>query len=467
MKYQYDRTDKVSIWRYSAKLLETTLSSAIYPNQIDEEIGGKGKLGQLVEKYFFGYDLNSNPDADFSDAGLELKCTPLRELKNHKLSIKERLVCNMINYSEAHSVPFKNSHFYLKCLYMLILFYLHNSEAKTEDLIFLYSVLWKIPEKDLIIIEQDYNVIVSKIRDGKAHELSEGDTMYLGACRKGQKGDSEQSYTLPDGSVAEQTAPKRAFSLKPAYMRTILAFAEEEKERLCTNIDGINQNEMSELINSDELRHKSFDEILLGRISPYYGKGQKELCNMFGANPLAKQCFFQIANAILTEQKRRGESVDDSEEIKKSGIVFKTIRVEENGSIRESMSFKNIDYQEVLLEDEWLDSTVYELFSSKFLFVVFRKVGGEYKLNKAFFWTMPQSDLDDAYYYWQNIKTNVEKNQIDAKYFYRHGEHKKFHVRTKGKVAAQKAINPHGGFATKYCYWFNNEYVKSIIEQNE
>ena len=152
IKYQYDRTDKVSIWRYSAKLLETTLSSAIYPNQIDEEIGGKGKLGQLVEKYFFGYDLNSNPDADFSDAGLELKCTPLRELKNHKLSIKERLVCNMIKYSEAHSVPFKNSHFYLKCLYMLILFYLHNSEAKTEDLIFLYSVLWKIPEKDLIII---------------------------------------------------------------------------------------------------------------------------------------------------------------------------------------------------------------------------------------------------------------------------------------------------------------------------
>ena len=78
MKYQYDRTDKVSIWRYSAKLLETTLSSAIYPNQIDEEIGGKGKLGQLVEKYFFGYDLNSNPDADFSDAGLELKCLSLR-----------------------------------------------------------------------------------------------------------------------------------------------------------------------------------------------------------------------------------------------------------------------------------------------------------------------------------------------------------------------------------------------------
>ena len=50
MKYQYDRTDKVSIWRYSAKLLETTLSSAIYPNQIDEEIGGKGKLCISIKK---------------------------------------------------------------------------------------------------------------------------------------------------------------------------------------------------------------------------------------------------------------------------------------------------------------------------------------------------------------------------------------------------------------------------------
>ena len=36
-----------------------------------------------------------------------------------------------------------------------------------------------------IIIKKDWELINQKIKDGKAHELSEGDTFYLGACTKG------------------------------------------------------------------------------------------------------------------------------------------------------------------------------------------------------------------------------------------------------------------------------------------
>lgn len=39
--------------------------------------------------------------------------------------------------------------------------------------------------EDLKQIEEDWNLIIKKIRDGKAHEISEADTMYLGACTKG------------------------------------------------------------------------------------------------------------------------------------------------------------------------------------------------------------------------------------------------------------------------------------------
>ena len=96
MLYNYDRTSKWSILEYSKLLLGKTLEEAIAPNVIEAR-KGKGRLGQLVEEYFFGYDVNSNPDADFSDAGLELKVTPLKELKNKVLAIKERLVCTMID----------------------------------------------------------------------------------------------------------------------------------------------------------------------------------------------------------------------------------------------------------------------------------------------------------------------------------------------------------------------------------
>lgn len=172
MVQTYDRTDKWSILNHSKKLLGKTLEEAIAPMQI-QELRGKGRLGQLVEKYFFGYDLNSNQEADFSEAGLELKCTPLKELKNKAMAIKERLVLTMIDYSEDYKKPFEESHVHLKCMYMLILFYLHKSGVPVQQLTFIYSVLWQIPEKDLLIIRQDYETIISKIKSGRAHELSE------------------------------------------------------------------------------------------------------------------------------------------------------------------------------------------------------------------------------------------------------------------------------------------------------
>lgn len=97
------------------------------------------------------------------------------------------------------------------------MFYLHNSKVSKLDLQFLFAVLWKIPEKDLLIIRKDYDTIITKIRNGQAHTLSEGDTMYLGACRKGQKGDS----LMPQHNN-EMGAPRRAWSLKTAYMRIVL-----------------------------------------------------------------------------------------------------------------------------------------------------------------------------------------------------------------------------------------------------
>lgn len=46
----------------------------------------------MVEELFFGYNINNNSEADFSEAGLELKCTPLLKSKtDNTYRIKERL----------------------------------------------------------------------------------------------------------------------------------------------------------------------------------------------------------------------------------------------------------------------------------------------------------------------------------------------------------------------------------------
>ena len=453
---------------YSKHLLGKTLEQAIYPDVIEER-QGKGRLGQLVEEYFFGYDVNSNPDADFSDAGLELKVTPLKELKNKALAIKERLVCTMIDYDEDQTKPFEQSHVYLKCAYMLILFYLHKAGVPVQQLEFIYSILWQIPEKDLLIMKQDYEKIIAKIRAGKAHELSEGDTTYLGACRKGQKGDTDVSYKLSDGSYAKIPAPRRAFSLKTQYMRTVLEFAKKSGGQGTYNISSLVEGYGPNLIEKKDLERNTFDNILLERFEPYYGESYSNLVKRLHVpETTAKSKYFLIANEILTMKGRLGEDVTKTEEFRKSGIVLKTIRLNKKGKPEEAMSFENINYFDILNEEDFYDSRLYDIFTQRFLFIVFSEsnIEGEkdYFLSKAFFWTMPPKDLIDAEKYWASIKEAVKDNHISTEYFYKERSHLKFHVRPKAKNADDVTTNPHGGTAKKYCYWFNHDYIRRIVE---
>lgn len=467
MDFNYDKSNKWSILEYSKQLLGKTLEEVVFPDVIDP-IRGKGQLGQLVEVYFFGIDNNSRQEADFPEAGLELKVTPLKELKDKTLAIKERLVCTMIDFTKDQSIPFEQSHIYLKCAFMLIPFYLHKEGVPVHKLKFIYDVLWQIPDKDLLIMKQDYEKIIGKIKAGKAHELSEGDTTYLGACRKGQKGDADVSYNLVDGTPADIPAPKRAFSLKTQYMRTILEFAKRTGGQGTYNTSALVHGYKPHLIEEFELREKSFEDILLDRFKPYYGKTYDELVKELRAPTTgAKSKYFLIANEILTERETRGIDVTKSDEFVKSGIVIKTIRINKNGRPAEAMSFENINYFDILQEEDWYESRLYDIFTGRFLFIVFKEDdNNQVRLQNAFFWTMPVNDLEDAAEYWLSIKDAVKSNHIAPDFFYRESDHKKFHVRPKARNAADVVPNPNGGTVKKYCYWFNHDYVKDIISRN-
>lgn len=81
---------------------------------IEDKETNKGGLGQLIEKYLFGIANNSDSEPDFMPAGIELKVTPYKKLKDGKLSAKERLVLNIIDYMSEYKNEFKNSHFWYK-----------------------------------------------------------------------------------------------------------------------------------------------------------------------------------------------------------------------------------------------------------------------------------------------------------------------------------------------------------------
>lgn len=455
----YDKKSPLSIFEYSKGLLGERLRTFLKDDYNPKK--GKGGVGQMVENLYFLLDTNNNPEADFSSAGMELKSTPLKLGKNSEYLIKERLVCNMINYCDVVKEDFEHSHFYLKCRLMLLLFYLYREGCDKLDFEFIFSVLWKLPEKDLLIIRNDYNTIVEKIRIGQAHLLSEGDTMYLGACRKGQKGDS-----LMKQPSCDIGAPRRAFCLKMPYMRTILEFVKACGDNAVANFEISGEC----LVSAEELSEQSFDKIIEKRVAPYLGKSYEAIAVERGLdlsnNP--KNKFAMIANAIVGTQNCA--NVNRSEEFMKAGLTMKTIRVQSNGSIKEAMSFENIDYMEVAECDNWFDSRLYEMFSGRFMFVVFREQHhnmGDYVLDDVFFWTMPLQDLELAETYWEHIKQNVLVNHISEEYWWKGSDRRKFHVRPKGQKSTDMTPTPYGGMAKKFCYWFNNDYVRQIVNSRK
>ena len=471
MRRNYDPQSAQSIFQFSRGLLCKSLNEAVSEigDFIAEEYaasGGKGGLGQLVERFYYGYTPNSNPGPDFSEAGVELKTTPLKKDSRGELRIKERLVCDMIDFCEVVEVPFEQSKFYNKSLLMLILFYLHQKRTDVRDLKFLYSALWRLKDKDLLIIKHDYEVIVEKIRAGKAHELSEGDTLYLGACRKGQKGDSLRKQPYSDIG-----APRRAFSLKPAYMRNILAFIQQTGGNMATNTD-IPSACRCELVSKEELAQASFEDILMARLMRFRAQDYKQMGEALGirVNPKDKSRYARVTKEALMKGLREFE---DAEEFRKAGITPKTIRVRADGCVKESMSFENIDYEEVYETGEWTESRWYEIATSRFMFVVFREDPSgawrdetRYVLDKVFFWTMPPEDLEEAERYWANIRANVLADTLqDANNtFWKLADKQGFHVRPKAQKGRDRYYSPASGTEVpKKAYWFNNEYVRRIL----
>ena len=419
--------------------------------------GNKGKFGILIEEDGFQYQANTDSGPDFPEAGIELKVTPYRENQNKTLSSKERLVLNIIDYQKEHELDFFESSFWRKNKEILILFYKYIDNVEEEDLMITDMLLHHFTEEDLEIIKRDREIIIDKIKVGKAEEISEADTMYLAACTKGK--DSSSVRTQPFSDVM---AKQRAYSLKTTYMSAIVR-------------KHIFKQDVEQLFSANQIKEKHFEDIIIDTISEYYGYSQRKLASMFELNISAKNINESIVNRIFGEKTK----LSKTEEFLKANIVVKTIRVEENGSIKESMSFPYFKYTEII-EENWEDSALRTMLdNTKYLFVIFKKKNGEYKLSRAMFWNMPKSVIDDsAYKIWQATIDLIKEGRIikgfDTKgnvktYFPKSNFNGVMHVRPHGTNKEDITPLPYKDQLTgrkshtKHCFWFNSGYIKCII----
>ncbi|MGO3751725.1 MAG: Sau3AI family type II restriction endonuclease [Peptoniphilaceae bacterium] len=278
---EYNPEDKESIYQYAKKLKGKTFKdicnednyflTEIVREITDEEYkisyenkSRKGGLGEIIEERYFHYKADSDSRADFPEAGVELKVTPYKINKNGSISAKERLIISMINYITIVEMDFYSSNAWEKLENLLLVYYLWSPlvEDRLDYLInFVYMLT---PEgEDLKIIENDFYMIRQKVLEGKAHELSEGDTLYLGAATK-----SSNSKVRTNQPYSNIPAKPRAFSLKSSYMTYVLRnyILEDSKKE-------------DKIVKGKEVLE--FEKYVLEKINKYKGKKDKDLFREF------------------------------------------------------------------------------------------------------------------------------------------------------------------------------------------
>ncbi len=464
----YDPADRASCLRHARRLQEAgSLRKAILrcvplehqPNVIAKvgailSTGGKGVFGNAIEAGHFYYLPNSSSAPDLEWA--ELKCTGLLSDGDGGHRAKERLVICMINYGGDPDSEFpcvveetaETSHAFKKLLSILLVFYDYAKVDSPDGFLDLPIRLvdtWAPSAEEVALFKRDWEVIQSYVREGRAHELSEGLTPLLGACTK-----SSDSRKTVKQRVGQVEAKPRAFALKQAFVTEIFRSLESNQ------IEPV----MMESPVSGYLKHsveQDVESAILGRINAFLGATTIEICERlnldgkFGGKSGHSRRIRAFLDSISIEL--HGLPIEDLELFRKSGFRICVSRILKNNQAAESVSFPAFEYAEVADETDWEDSSLYQDLVKRFLFVFLRDDEDDScpRLDKAVFWSMPEKNLDVTQAVWADTVRLIRENRLDE--LPAESTTYAVHVRPHDK-------HRYPGF--KRSYWLNRRYVTKI-----
>jgi len=457
----YDKSSVESIFNYSRQLTGKTLAQVVQlpPDVVNQK--NRGDLGRLVEIHFFEINPPKDHKPDFAEAGLELKTTGTLDYKRipksgEVIRAKERMTLTNINFLTIENEDWESSTLLAKCNLMLILFYEYEKSVSVveqyfnldplltlmfasrlnqnpREIQFINSAAFQLPESDLEQIRRDWEFIRQKIKDKRAHELSEGDTFYLGACRKGS---GKEDEALKKQSGSDVGAKSRAFSFKQNFLSKL--------------VQGHSKKEVALGIGKEV----TFEEAAEGKFAPFLGMTVKEISTELNYFTKAKSEKWLLAKRVLAHG---GQNI---EEFEKAEIQLKTVSLSKSGGCREDMSFPAFKCKELVSQD-WEDSDFSYQVETKFLFVVFKADStGEDRLEKVMYWNMPYEDRLEAKRVWEDAKRRVA---IDARDLPKRKESKVSHVRPHATNKKDVDLTPQGEWLVKRCFWLNGSYIAKVV----
>lgn len=453
----YNSAEANSILSYAKQLIDKSLKEWC-PLDEEQSLNNRGTFGLLLERYFFGIDNNSRPEADFPRAGVELKASPLKQNQSGVYVSKERVVLGIINYETIVDEVFEYSHFLSKNACLLFVFYLYEEGVLPWDYIVKLVDLWRYSGTDYDIIKRDWEFIQDKVRRGLAHELSEGDTFYLGACTKGAN-----ARSLRKQPYSQELAMQRAFSLKQGYVNHIIAtIAQGSTESYGRLLTGTAQN-------------RTIEQVLSERLSAYQGQTVEDIASslLIEINERDRGRYARLAKMMLGMKEDQ-----EIEEFEKAGIELKAIRITKKGKPKEAISFPTFDYMQIV-EEDWDECDFKSVIEQKFLFVFYKyQEDGSLIFEKFRLWNMPYEDRQQVQQVWEDTKllvsegrilSSIDKNGKRKTNFPQSKEKRVAHVRPHARNAADTLPLPCRDRIfgvteyTKHCFWLNASYIQDKV----
>ncbi|MDC0643941.1 MutH/Sau3AI family endonuclease [Crocinitomicaceae bacterium] len=452
--------------------------SEIYKN-IQQNFGiqittNKGVVGQVLEA-LVGNVPNSNPNADIENLGVELKVLPLRKVSN-RLQPKERSKIKSLNYNTIVNDQWMNSSVRKKMSTILFLMYeqpigLSFKDWTEDGFVFKGCLLYELKNRQEEIVEEDWVNIQSKVINDDAHNISEGDSLILGACTSGTGKD--QVYGK-NGFKAKQ----RSYALKHSYLK-----------QFYFESNGI---KYASLKRSKKVDTKSY--LLREFNAKLKGKTLDQLASEYNVafSSNAKSSFSLLINRIL--------KVKDKIRIKEIELLdmnIKTVPVNSEMKPWESMSFPKFSLIEILderwdntLEDENDNQAALHSFINRpFLFipVIKNKIktkGGlkfehwtNWRVGKTVYWRPGSTQLNDIKKEWLYAQ-NIIKQGVEVK-MVSHGKTKRqennllkakntkfIHIRPHARDAKDFDIPFKNQTGIEICwqsFWLNASFIHKIL----
>lgn len=444
--------------------------------QIAQELGkpellqrrGKGVGGQLLQSCFGINPDDSRAEPDIPEvqlddgryADVELKIVPLIT-KKRGVRVKERCKVTNIQYEKLLKETWQSSRAKHKLTAVIFIFYRYTDAATWAESKVDKIVSWMLDEssaRDTIVL--DWKRTWQFVNDGRAHEISEGHGMILGACTTGAGHDSKY-VKQPKNEL--QLARKRAFALKPAFLQTTYNYATKP-----SNYRSINT--LSKRVISGDLQSE-----ILSHLNKWRGKRLGDI-----ASDLKIPCDNAKQAGALLVRRALGVVADDKKllELEVAGVKPKTIPVRRS-DLRplEAMSFPPMLLKD-FVEEDWDDSEFRAHLDCLLFIPVFaekpRQNVWTRVLGKSFFWIPSEDEEDGIEREWRMFQNEI----MAGKAAYKRVKGRRvscltpgsmthyIHLRPKSRDGTVDDVGPDGRRTQKLCFWLNQKFVQEILRKN-